>query len=84
MEYYGNVYVNKEEAIVRVNIDKLVYERGLSMRGLSKQVGCSYSNLCKLCKNETSSIRFDILERLCNTLECGVEELLVIENTCKN
>lgn len=69
---------------MKVNISKIAYEKGLSLRGLSKQVGCSYSNLLKLSDNKTCSIRFDILEKLCYALECGVEEILVIENTNKN
>lgn len=33
----------------------------------------------KLCSNESTSITFNLLERICQVLECGVEDVLILE-----
>lgn len=43
---------------------------------LSKQTGISNNNLANLCKNKTNSIKFDSLEKICNTLNCDITDVL--------
>ena len=40
-----------------------------------KQTGISQNNIGKICNGETSTIRFDTLEKICKTLNCSINEL---------
>lgn len=62
-----------------INIANKIQEKNLNLAIVAKEAGCTYKNLHNLCNGKTQSIRFDILEKLCNILNCGVEELLILE-----
>ena len=67
-----------------VKIDKKLKELGKSRYWLSKESGFSYPNLTNLCKNKTDSIKFWVLDSICNILECGIEDILEIEKPTNN
>lgn len=80
MVYYGNNMddINMGEIFMHVNINGLLIERRKSLSWLSKSIDCSYSNLWRLSQNETTSINFDLLEKLCIALECTPNNILII------
>lgn len=43
----------------------------------------SYQSLSNLMNNETTSIRFDTLEKVCEVLECQPGDIIVIKNTTR-
>lgn len=57
-------------------IDDILEQQNKTRYWLSKAIGYSYPSLMKLCNNETDSIRFDILEKLCDTLGCTPNDIL--------
>ena len=59
----------------RLNIRKLLDEKGKSQYWLSKQTGISQNNILKICNGETSTIRFDTIEKICKALECSINDL---------
>lgn len=64
--------------MIKVNIAKILEDKEKTVYWLGKEAGISQYNLGKLVKNETNSIRFDILERICIALECDIEDVLEI------
>lgn len=64
--------------MIKVNIAKILEDKEKTVYWLGKEAGISQYNLGKLVKNETNSIRFDILERICDTLECDIKDVLEI------
>lgn len=42
---------------------------------LGKQTGISQNNIGKICNGETSTIRFDIIAKICKTLDCSINDL---------
>lgn len=66
-----------------VNIDKLLKDRDKTRYWLSKQIGITYPNIKKLADNNTESIKFKILEDICNVLNCKLDELLILEKGLK-
>ncbi|HBF3155504.1 TPA: helix-turn-helix transcriptional regulator, partial [Clostridioides difficile] len=42
---------------------------------LAKQIGMTHQNLTKLANNNTNSIKFDSLEKICMALKCSPNEL---------
>lgn len=41
-------------------------------------MGMTYTNLRRIIDNETTSIRYDTLEKLCGVLNCSPSELIEI------
>ena len=68
-----------EDGYMYVNLNEILYKRSISLSYFARQIGCSYSNLWKFANNETNSISYDLLEKICVELNCGVEDILVVE-----
>ena len=64
-----------------VTIDEVLRHKGRTRYWLTKHVGITYQNMKKICDNETTAIRFDVLERICIALECEPSEIFKIERT---
>lgn len=60
----------------KIKIDELLKLKGKTKYWLSKETGITYPNLDKLIKNETSSIKFDFLEKICKALECDLTDII--------
>lgn len=61
--------------MLRLRIESILKEQGHSKYWLFKQMDMSYQNLNRIINNQTSSIRFDILERISDLLEVPVGDL---------
>lgn len=64
--------------MIKLNINKLLDEKGKTRYWLWKQMGTSYGNFAKMANNETKMIRLETIETLCQILECTPNELFVI------
>lgn len=64
---------------MRIAVDELLEKKGKSRYWLSKQTGITYANISRLCNNETVSIKFAILEKICVVLECSPNDILILE-----
>jgi putative transcriptional regulator len=63
---------------VRVHLDSLLAERGLTLVELSDRVGVSVVNLSVLKNGRARAIRFSTLTAICDALGCSVGELLEV------
>lgn len=61
--------------MLRLRIESILSEQGHSKYWLYKRMDMSYQNLNHIINNKTSSIRFDILERISDILEVPVGDL---------
>jgi putative transcriptional regulator len=64
--------------MVKLDVLRLLQERGHTKYWLYKQMGMSYQNFSRMVNNETKSIRYDNIEALCQLLECTPNELFVM------
>jgi putative transcriptional regulator len=64
---------------VRVNLDELLAERGITLTALAEQVGISLPNLSILKTGKARAIRFSTLAALCDALDCQPGDLLAFE-----
>lgn len=55
----------------------ILKEKGKTKYWLYMQLGLSYQNFSKLVNNQTSSIKFENLQALCDILECSPNNLFV-------
>ena len=65
---------------MKIMLNQLLDAKGISQNQTAKDTGISISTLRNLNHNRTSRISFDVLEKLCHYLNCGIEELLYVEN----
>jgi putative transcriptional regulator len=68
--------VDTEEHAVKVHLDRLLAERGMTLTELSERVGVTVVNLSILKNGRAKAIRFSTLTRLCAALECQPGDLL--------
>ena len=61
--------------MVELRILEILEERNLTKYWLYKRIDMSYQNFNRMVLGETSSIRFDTLDKLSNILECSIGDL---------
>jgi putative transcriptional regulator len=68
---------------IRVNLDRLLLDRNLTLTELAERVDVTIVNLSILKTNKAKAIRFSTLEALCRELKCQPGELLEYESKTK-
>jgi len=61
---------------IRLNLDKVMAEREISLTELADRIGITLANLSILKTNKAKAVRFSTLEALCRELKCQPGELL--------
>ena len=61
---------------MKLTVLEVLERTGKTKYWLYKQMGMSYGNFKKMVNNQTSSIRFENLEALCQILECMPNDIL--------
>ena len=61
---------------IKLNLDRVMLERRMSLTELAEKIGITLANLSVLKTNKARAIRFTTLEALCRELQCQPGELL--------
>jgi len=61
---------------IKLNLDRVMLERRISLTELAEKVGITLANLSVLKTNKARAIRFTTLDALCRELQCQPGELL--------
>ena len=61
---------------IRVKLDHLLLDRGLTLTELADRVGITIANLSVLKTNKARAIRFSTLDAVCRELDCQPADLL--------
>ncbi len=61
---------------IRVRLDRLLLERGMSLTELASRVGITLANLSILKTGKAKAVRFSTLEAICRELACQPGDLL--------
>jgi putative transcriptional regulator len=61
---------------IRLNLDRLLLERQMSLTELAEKVDLTLANLSILKTNKARAVRFSTLEALCRELKCQPGDLL--------
>jgi putative transcriptional regulator len=61
---------------IRVNLDRILLDRRMSLTELSAHVDVTLANLSILKTGKAKAIRFSTLNKLCRALQCQPGELL--------
>ena len=65
--------------MIKVCLDKIMKERGISLNVLSEKVGITNFNLSKLKTGKVVAVRFSTLNEICRVLECQPGDILIYE-----
>lgn len=66
--------------MIRLKILEILEEQNHTKYWLYKQMDLSYQNFNRIVNNETTSIRFDNLEKLSTILQCPIGDLFEVIN----
>jgi putative transcriptional regulator len=61
---------------IKLNLDRMLLERRLTLTELADRVGITLANLSILKTNKARAIRFSTLDALCRELKCQPADLL--------
>lgn len=64
---------------IKVNLDQVLLDRGMSLTDLAERVGITLANLSILKTGKARAVRFSTLEALCRELDCQPADILVYE-----
>ena len=64
---------------MKVTLNQVLDNKGISQNQMAKDTGISTATLRNLNHSRTTRISFDVLEKICNYLDCNVEDVLCIE-----
>lgn len=62
--------------MIRINLDKVLQERGMTLSELSSRIGITIANLSILKTEKARAIRFTTLDALCEVLQCQPGDIL--------
>lgn len=65
--------------MIKLNVDKLLAEKGKTRYWLVKQMDSSYPTINKLADNIVTGIRFETIEKLLSIFECDFNTLFTYE-----
>lgn len=70
--------------MIRLRILDILKEQNHSKYWLFKQMDLSYQNFNRMVQNETTSIKFENIEKLCKISDCPVGDLFEIHENSSN
>jgi putative transcriptional regulator len=65
--------------VIRLHIDRLLVERGLSVGDFADAIGITPANVAVLKNGRAKAVRFTTLDAMCRVLECQPGDLLSYE-----
>lgn len=65
---------------IRIHLDRLLAERGITQKDLSERIGITPANLNIFTTGKAKAVRFSTLEAICRELDCQPGDLLRCED----
>lgn len=64
---------------MKITLNQVLEDKGISQNQLAKDTGISVETIRNFKNNKTSRVSFDVLEKICNYLNCDVENVMCLE-----
>ncbi|SDI14906.1 putative transcriptional regulator [Alteribacillus persepolensis] len=64
---------------LKVNLRVLMAQHKMKIKDVHEKTGLSRTTISKLYNEESTKIGMDTIVKLCSLFDCGVEELLILE-----
>lgn len=62
--------------MIKLNLHRILQERGISQAELSRMTGIRPSTVCDLCNNNADFIKVENLDKICSVLKCDVSDVV--------
>lgn len=62
--------------MIKVKLLDILKKEERSLNWVATKTGISYSTLHKLSNNDTKSVSFDVLDKICSLFKCNIEDIL--------
>lgn len=62
--------------MIKVNLRKLLSERGMTQAELAERTGIRPSTICDICGNYCTFLKLEHIEKICIILNCKVQDLI--------
>ncbi|MEU4203691.1 helix-turn-helix transcriptional regulator [Streptomyces sp. NPDC045470] len=72
---------DEELQAIRIHLDRVLVQRGMTLTQLSEQVGITVVNLSVLKNGRAKAIRFSTLARICEVLRCQPGDLITYDDS---
>lgn len=70
--------------VIKIRLNELLEDQERTLYWLSKETGVRYATIWKISKGEVGRLGMDVLERICQALDCQPGDLLVRETKAKS
>ena len=67
--------------MININLRPLLERRNMTQAELAKLTGIRPSTICDLCNNNADFIKLDYLNRILTALKCGLNDVLIFEDS---
>lgn len=68
---------------MKVKLNEILKSKNKTKYWLSKQTGITAQNIGKLANGQTTSIKFENIDAICNALDCEIEDIFEISKKIK-
>lgn len=65
---------------MKISIRKKLKEKGITRYELAKRIGITYPTIDNIYKENSTSIKFEILEAICKELNCTPNDIITSED----
>ena len=65
------------DKMIQVNVKELLKKQKKTKYWFVKQMEGGYQSLTRMMENQTTGIRFDTLEKMCNIFNCEIGDIIV-------
>ena len=65
--------------MIRLAVAELLKQKNRTRYWLAKEMQIDYNSLKRICDNSVCSLHLETIEKLCNSLECRPDELIIID-----
>lgn len=66
--------------MLSLRVNEILQKQGKTPYWLGKQTGISPNNIGKICNGETSTIRFDTIEKICKALDVSINDIFTTDD----
>ena len=64
---------------MKISIQQQLQAKEMTRYELARKIGVTYPTIDKIYKGDSTSIKLEILESLCNVLECTPNDILIFQ-----
>lgn len=61
---------------MQITLNETLKKTNKSQYKLAQETGIAHSTINKLCNGKTDSIKFETLEKICQNLNCNIEDVI--------